>query len=256
MASLDNQLQPQVVQDENLRMGLFEHLDELRRRLFKSALALIAATVLALAFTGDLLLALQAPYGREFAVLGPTSGVVAYFRVALMAGAILASPILTYQALMFVLPALKRGEKRIVLGALPAITILFLTGTLFAWFVLIPPALGFLEGFQPTLFRPEWTADLYLGFVTTLIFWMGVAFELPLITFLLAALGFVTARRLIRGWRIAIVGICVAAALITPTVDPFNLALVAVPLFALYVLSVGLAAIAGRIRRQQPTAAA
>jgi sec-independent protein translocase protein TatC len=236
--------------DDGLRMGLFEHLDELRRRMFKAALALMAATGLAMLFTGELMLALQAPYGREFAVLGPTGGVVAYFRVALMAGAIIASPILTYQALMFVLPALKRGEKRIVLGALPAITGLFVLGTMFAWFVLIPPALGFLEGFQPTLFRPEWTADLYLGFVTTLIFWMGVAFELPLIAFLLSVLGMVTARALVRAWRIAIVGTCVAAALITPTVDPFNLALVAVPLLGLYVLSIGLAWVAGRLRRE------
>src|SRR5690606_13950938 len=100
---------------------------------------------------------LQAPYGRAFTVLGPTGGVVAYFRVALMVGAMLAIPIITYEVLMFILPGLTRKEKRLVLASIPVVTSLFIVGVAFAWFILIPPALGFLEGFQPTLFKPEWT---------------------------------------------------------------------------------------------------
>src|SRR5690606_3533943 len=124
----------------------------------------------------------------------------------------------------------------VVLMALPAITLLFAVGALFSWFVLIPPALDFLANFQSDVFIVEWTADGYLGFVTSLVFWMGVAFETPLVFFVLALLGFVTPRALIKNWRIAIVGAAVAAAIITPTVDPVNMFLVVAPLLALYVL--------------------
>jgi sec-independent protein translocase protein TatC len=237
-------------------MGLFEHLDELRKRITRAVLALVLGVILAIPLTTPVLEALQSPYGREFTVLGPTEGVIAYFRVALLLGAILSIPVSTYQVLMFVLPGLTRKEKRYLLTALPAITILFLVGAAFAWFVLVPPALGFLEGFQATIFKPEWTADLYLSFVTALIFWMGVAFQTPLIFFVLAVMGFVTARSLLRQWRVAIVGAAVAAALITPTIDPVNMTLVMGPLLVLYLLSVLLVAVGRRFSRVDDTGAA
>jgi sec-independent protein translocase protein TatC len=111
--------------------------------------------------------------------------------------------------------------------------------------------LGFLEGFQPQLFKPEWTADLYLGFVTALLFWMGVAFETPLIFFVLSILGMVTAAVLRRNWRIAVVGSAIAAAFITPTVDPVNMMLVMGPLLALYLLSIILVMIGSRFNRAE-----
>lgn len=231
--------------------GLFEHLAELRKRLFISVLALVAGTLVGILFGEPLMMYLQQPYGREFVVLGPTSGVVAYFRVALMAGGIIAAPVITYQVLMFVLPGLVAREKRMILFSLPPVMLLFLTGALFSWFVLIPPAIGFLEGFQASIFQPEWTADLYLSFVTTLVFWMGVAFETPLVFFVVALLGMVTPHMLIRNWRVAIIGALIAAALITPTVDPVNMGLVVVPLLALYALSILLVAIGARLNKRQ-----
>lgn len=232
---------------EGAQMSLFEHLDELRKRLTAAVFALVLGTLAGLLVTTPVLEYLQQPYGREFTVLGPTGGVVAYFRVALMVGGIIAIPVITYQALMFILPGLTGKEKRLLLLSIPAITALFVVGIAFAWFVLIPPALGFLEGFQPTLFKPEWTADLYLGFVTALVFWMGVAFQTPLVFFVVGLLGMVDAGMLLRNWRIAIVGAAIAAALITPTVDPVNMALVMGPLLALYILSILLVVIARRL---------
>ncbi len=231
-------------------MGIMEHLGELRKRMFIGAIALVVGTLIGILFGEPLMMYLQQPYGREFVVLGPTSGVVAYFRVALMVGGILAAPVITYQVLMFVLPGLVAREKRIVLFSLPPIMLLFLIGTLFAWFALIPPAIGFLEGFQSSVFQPEWTADLYLSFVTTLVFWMGVAFETPLVFFVVAMLGMVTPQALIKNWRVAIIGALIAAALITPTVDPVNMALVVIPLLVLYTLSILLAAIGTRLNRR------
>ncbi|NDJ59647.1 MAG: twin-arginine translocase subunit TatC [Chloroflexi bacterium] len=235
--------------DNQLRMSLLDHLGELRTRITRAGIALILGTVIGILVAGEVLLYLQEPYGDKFIMLGPTDSVVAYFRVSLMVGGILAIPMITYQFLMFVLPGLTRREKRYFLSALPAITGLFVIGALFAWFVLVPPAINFLEGFQEGLFEAQWTAERYLAFVTTLIFWMGVAFETPLVFFVLSILGMATARALLRSWRVAIVGAAVAAALITPTIDPVNMVLVMGPLLALYLLSIVLVLIGRRFSR-------
>jgi sec-independent protein translocase protein TatC len=232
-------------------MTLLQHLDELRMRITRALFGLVLGTAVGLFVATDVLKFLQEPYGREFTVLGPTGGVIAYFRVALFVGAILAIPLITYQVLMFVLPGLHPHEKRLLLLALPAIIGLFVVGVMFAWGVLIPPALGFLEGFEPTLFKPEWTADLYLSFVTALVFWMGVAFEMPLVFFVVALMGFVQAGVLLRHWRIAVVIASVAAAVITPTVDPVNMILVMGPLLGLYLISVGLVALGSAIHQRR-----
>jgi sec-independent protein translocase protein TatC len=232
-----------------LRMGLLEHLNELRMRLFRAALGLVGGTVIGFFFAGQVLDYLKAPYSERFVALGPTDPVVAYFRVALLIGAILSIPITTYQILMFILPGLTRKERGVLLRALPAITLLFIVGALFAWFLLIPPAVNFLDTFQSQLFQAQWTADRYLGFVTALIFWMGVAFEAPLIFFVLSIMGMVQARSLVKNWRFAVVGAAVAAAFITPTVDPVNMLLVMGPLMALYVLSIFLVMIGQRINQ-------
>ena len=241
---------------DGARMGLFDHLNELRVRAFRAVIALVIGTIAGIPLATPVLMELQRPYGREFTALGPTDSVVNYFRVALMIGAIISIPVTTYQILMFILPGLTRKERRYLLTALPAITGLFLIGAAFAWFLLVPPALGFLEGFQPTIFKPEWTADLYLSFVTALIFWMGVAFQTPLVFFVLAVLGIVTAGALLRQWRIAIVGAAIAAAAITPTIDPVNMGLVMGPLLARYGLSIILVAIGRRFARIDDGAAA
>lgn len=233
--------------DDELRMGFLEHLNELRYRLFRAMAALVLGTVIAIPITAPLLEYLLTPYGSELQVLGPTGGVVTYFKVALMAGAIFAVPVMTYQVLMFILPGLTRKERRYLLGSLPAITGLFLIGVAFAWFILMPPAISFLEGFQAEIFEPEWTAPQYISFVTALLFWMGVAFELPLIFFVLSLLGLVGHRVLIQNWRGAIVGASVAAAMITPTIDPVNMFLVMAPLLALYAISIVLVVIGKRM---------
>jgi len=228
-------------------MSLLEHLQELRDRLVKASIGLAIGTGIGALFAGTIFKYLLQPYGREVQILDPTGSVTNYFRVALMMGGIIAIPLITYQLLMFILPGLTNRERRIVLTALPAITLLFLVGVLFAWFMLIPPALDFLANFHSDIFTTQWTADGYLGFITSLLFWMGVAFETPLIFFVLAFLGFVNSALLRKNWRIAIVGASIVAAVITPTVDPVNMFLVMAPLLVLYLLSIVLARVGTRL---------
>ena len=130
-----------------------------------------------------------------------------------------------------------------ILGV-PFASLLFLGGVAFTWYVMLPTAVPFLTGFLgiTTQVRPS----NYFEFVTSLMFWIGVSFEMPLVVMFLARLKFVTARQLLRGWRHAVVAMAIVAAAITPTVDPVNMGLVMLPLAGLYVISIVLAALARR----------
>jgi sec-independent protein translocase protein TatC len=231
-------------------MTLIDHLLELRNRLLAAMIALVVGVVIGILITEPVFLYLMLP-GKNVGVdqllaTGPTDSIIAYLRVSLLIGATLSIPVVTYQLLMFIIPGLTKGEKRIVLASIPAVTLLFLVGVGFAWFVMVPPALDLLANFQSDIFEAMWTADRYLGFITALLFWMGVAFQTPLVFFVLALLGIVTAKTLASQWRVAIVGIAVAAAIITPTPDPINMMLVMGPLLGLYLFSIVLVFLGSR----------
>ncbi len=228
----------ETVEQLSGQMTLLEHLDELRSRLVKVALIVLAGSLIGAAFTPQLLSLLIKPYNQKLLVIGPTEGISVYFRVAIMAGLILAMPFIVYQLLMFILPGLEESERRYLWIGVPAATLLFLIGASFAWFVLIPTAIGFLSSWQTDVFIQQWQSQKYIPFVTSLVFWIGVSFETPLIIYIMAKLGIVTPQFLMQQWRFAIVIIAIMSAMITPTVDPFNMALVMLPLIALYGLSI------------------
>jgi sec-independent protein translocase protein TatC len=225
-------------------MPIMGHLRELRNVLIKCAVVLVITTLISLIFTTQILQFLIAPYGGLLETIDPTENVTTYFRVALMSGAVLAMPFLVYFIWSFIAPGLEAKEKRYVRYIVPGATFLFLLGVAFAWRIMLPAAIGFLADFEPDIFKTSWRAAAYIPFVTSLMFWIGVAFELPLIVFFLAKLKIVTAKQLLGWWRFAIVGAAIVAALITPTVDPFNMMLVMGPLVFLYFLSIALARLA------------
>lgn len=237
---MSSQLTPYDKAAEQLagQMSLLEHLEELRDRLIRSAIAVFVGTLIAATFTKQILSLLISPYGSKLQVLGPTEGIAIYFRVALTAGLVLAMPFLVYQFLMFVIPGLEENEKRYVRWGVPFASILFLVGVAFAWFILIPAAIGFLSSWQTDIFLQEWQSKQYIPFVTSLVFWIGVSFETPLILFIMTKLGIVSPQFLLRQWRFAVIIIAIMSAMITPTIDPFNMALVMLPLFALYGISI------------------
>jgi sec-independent protein translocase protein TatC len=207
-------------------------------------LVLVATTAAGVWLTPRLLALLLAPYGSALQVLGPTEGVSVYLRIALTFGAAGAFPWALGEAWGFIAPGLLPRERRYAYTIIPAAIVLFALGAAFAWFVLIPTAIRFLAGFLPDLFKVQWTSERYIPFVTALLFWVGVCFEMPLLSWFLARLRVVNARMLLKAWRHAVVAIAILAAVITPTVDPFNMGLVAVPLVILYFVSVLVAALA------------
>jgi len=229
-------------------MTLMEHLAELRERLIKSFIALAVGAVIGLVLSEQILKFLLSPYGpsKQLLVTNPLSPLTNVFVVSVTFGAILASPVVLYQILAFVFPGLLPHERRWVLIALPFGFGLFILGAAFAFFIMLPAAVGFLTSIFPSVFTVALTPDDYIPFVAGVMFWMGLAFEMPLIVFVLAKANVLNARVLVRHWRWAVVIIAVLAALITPTPDPINMSLVMVPLMLLYGLSIVLAALARR----------
>jgi sec-independent protein translocase protein TatC len=170
-------------------------------------------------------------------------------RVSLLSGFSLAFPYILFETFSFINPGLKRRERIFILISIPFAAALFLAGLAFAYKVMLPTALPFLLEFMgiKTVPRPS----NYIRFVTNLMFWIGISFQFPLIIYTLASVGLINASMLIRGWRIAFIGIAVLAAVVTPTVDPVNMGLVMLPMIVLYIISMFLAAIAQRSRRRE-----
>lgn len=227
-------------------LPLLRHINELRQRIFRALLALLATTMLSFAFSVPLIDYLTIPIGGRAALtsIEITENMAIFMRVSILSGLVLGMPAVVYQGMRFVLPGL-RGRERLwfVLGV-PLASLLFAGGVAFAWFVIIPTALPFLINFLGIYTQPR--PSNYFEFITTLMLWIGLSFEMPLIVMILAKLRFVTAGQLVRGWRYAFVAIAVAAAAITPTVDPVNMGLVMLPLAGLYILSAFLAYLVGR----------
>lgn len=233
---------------EDSRMGLMEHLAELRTRLLWIVGALLIGTVLSFLVVEQILAVIIAPVGRTLIAIGPTDTIGIFFRVGFVAGAVVAMPVMVYQIVAFIAPGLYPHEKRTLFLLMPGIMLLFCIGAWFAFKIMLPVATGFLQNFLGSVIQQEWTIDRYVGFVTRIVFWIGVFFETPLVIAFLARIGLVTGPRLLGFWRQAMVIISVIAAVITPTVDPVNMAIVMLPLIVLYFMGVGLAYILYRPR--------
>jgi len=210
----------------------------------------ISATVL---FPAGTILPVQIGVPREGIrpiFLKPTEMFFTYFWVALLAGVALSLPVLLYQIVAFIAPGLKPGEKRALYFLLPATLVFFVIGVLFAYFFMLPFALRYLLTFGGSMVQAMPSIGEYIAFVTTLLFWVGMAFETPLIVLILARLGIVNVKKLTSFRRYAYLLAFVIAAVITPTPDPVNQVMVAVPIILLYEIGIILARIAGRPRPQ------
>lgn len=233
-------------------MSILDHLNELRRRLTYVAIAILITTALSFIFADQFLEFLLEPYSRSveggaaLQTLRPTEGIETYFRVSLLSGIILAMPVILFEFWRFIRPALRKNEERYIYIFIPSALLLFGLGISFAWYVLAPAAIYFLANFMGDIFRAEWTGQEYISFVTRLLLWIGLSFQMPIIIYVIARVGLVTAATLKNQWRVAVVLIAVLAAVITPSVDPVTMLLTMAPLFTLYILSIGLAVIGER----------
>jgi len=227
-------------------MPFWDHVEELRRHLLIALIALAITTFASFLFAGEIIDILAVPVGSLDALqsIEVTENVSVFMRVSLLSGVTIAMPIILYQLLAFIMPGLKNIERRWAILIVVFGTMLFIAGAAFAFFIMLPASLSFLLEFLGVATKPRLSS--YINFITNLIFWMGIAFQFPIIVFALTKLGVVSVKTLAKGWRYALVLIAILAAMITPTVDPVNMALLMAPLFLLYLLSVLFSAIAVR----------
>lgn len=237
-------------------LTILQHLGELRVRLIVCVVALLVGTAASWAFYELIIEILVRPAGERLQTgeggnlifIEVTEGLTTSVKVSLLSGFILTFPVILYQFVMFVAPGLSGREKRYLVAFLPAMMLAFASGIAFGYFVLSPPALNFLLGLGGDVATPMIRVSNAVNLMIRLLFWMGIAFETPLVMYLLAILGVVTVRRLVRFRRFWLVISFVLAAIITPTFDPVNQVMVAVPLLVLYEVGILLARFAARKR--------
>ena len=229
------------------KLSLLQHLIELRRRLIRSVIAVLVATVASFFFAEHIFNILIAPAaGIELIYIEMTEMISTYMKVCLASGIILAMPYVVVQFILFVAPALTRREKKSVYLILPWIALMFIGGVVFGYFILIPPATNFLITFGSEIATPQIKIGNYISIVTRLLLAIGLVFEMPVITTFLARIGIISPKWLSSKRRAAIIFAFILAAIITPTFDPLNQTLVAAPLIVLYELSILLAKIVYR----------
>lgn len=235
-------------EDRDRRMSLGQHLIELRKRLFRSAIGIVLGAIAGWFVYPWVWDGLRAPVeiiaqSRENAVLnyqGITTAFDVHMQVAIYAGILISSPIWLYQIFAFLVPGLTGKEKRYTFGFVFTAIPLFLAGCVAGWFV-VPHIVILLNSFVPPEDAAIIDAKDYLGFVLKLILAVGVAFVLPVFLVLLNFVGVISGRAIVKGWRIAILMITLFTAIATPAADPFSMFLLAIPMIFLYFVAVGIA---------------
>jgi sec-independent protein translocase protein TatC len=228
-------------------MTVVEHLDELRARLIRCIIYIFGAFVAALFITKDIIVLLEKPAAAiQFQALSLEEPLVVFIKVAFYTGIALASPLVLLEISRFVSPGLTRKEKQIMMPIVVGSPALFLCGAAFAYYGLLPPMLRFFGSFGQGVTPINQRLDFYISLVSSLLLYMGLCFQLPIIIFALSFTGLVTSRHLVAIWRYALAGITLVAAVVTPDPTAFSMILVMAALSALYFLSIILLKIFGR----------
>ncbi|MFZ9147667.1 MAG: twin-arginine translocase subunit TatC, partial [Vulcanococcus sp.] len=230
-----------------VEMTLVGHLEELRSRVLRALLAVVIGAGACLLFVRPLVRLLEVPAtGIRFLQLAPGEFLLVSLKVAGYAGLTLALPYVLYEGLAFVLPGLTRREQRLVAPAVAGSAVLFLAGLAFAWWALVPAALRFLVSYGADVVEPLWSIERYLDFVLLLMVATALAFQLPVLQMLLAALGLVNAGSMLKAWRFVVMASALAGAVLTPSTDPITMLLLSGAITALYFVGVGLSRVVQR----------
>lgn len=235
---------------EESDMPFLDHLEELRWRLIYALLGILSCTILSWVFIDELvdyvLLIPAIHSGLKLQNLKPFGQLFIYFEIALVAGIVISIPNTLYQVWSFIAPALKRREKKYVLLIVAFSSVCFLSGIVFAYFVMLPMSLSFAANFGSASIENNIAIDEYFSIIISIMLAAGVIFELPMVSFFLSKLGILTPKFMRRYRRHAIVVIMILAAILTPGTDPVSQVVLAVPLFLLYEISIFVSKISQR----------
>jgi sec-independent protein translocase protein TatC len=232
---------------DEARLTFMGHLGELRSRLLRIVIALLVALPIAFLIANKIFDVLMYPVpGLQLVYTEITEMLGTYIKVTLYAAVVLTLPFIIYQMVMFIRPALTKRERNYLYVLLPSVLLSFVTGATFAYFILLPPALNFLLTFGGEIAEPMIKVGNYIAVLTKLIFWIGMCFEIPLLLYFLTKIGIVEPEWLAKYRRFAYVLAFILGAIITPTFDPVNQTLVAVPIVVLYEIGILLSKLARR----------
>lgn len=229
-------------------MSLVDHLVELRNRVFIAVFAVVPGTIVGYIFSDSIIHILKAPLpnkGEALITLGLTEPFLIHLQVAVTAGVILAMPVILYEFWKYISPGLTASERKTARPWVPLALFFFLIGVGVAYFIL-PYASGFLYGFQTADIKLMLTADAYFGFVTTLFIAFGLVMEFPILLVLLSKVGIVSSKLLRSSRRMAILGITIFSAVITPGADIVSPVVMAVTMYGLYEASIVMIRLGGK----------
>lgn len=231
---------------DEVEMSLFDHLEELRLRIFYSIIAAVIGMVGCFFAVKPIVQLLEIPaQGVKFLQLAPGEYFFVSLKVAGYSGLLLASPFILYQITQFVLPGLTRRERRLLGPVFLGSTVLFLVGLVFAYVALIPAALKFFISYGAEVVEQLWSIDRYFEFVLLLMFCTALAFQIPVIQGVLGALKIVSSRQMLAGWRYVILGAAILGAVLTPSTDPLTQSLLGGAVVGLYFAGVGIVKLLG-----------
>ena len=245
--------------NENEKLPLTEHLDELRKRLIRCFIAVIIGFAISYCFKEDLFKILTYPlihvmkHGETLIFTGLAEAFLTYLEISLFSGIILAIPYIFYQFWMFIAPGLYKNERRWMLPVIILSTLFFIGGALFAYFLVFPFGFKFLLGFANNTIRALPSMSAYLSFATKILLAFGVVFELPIVITILARLGLVSVEGLKRYRKYAILVAFILGALLTPP-EVLTQTMLAIPLVVLYEISIISAKIFGRKKKKSEDA--
>jgi len=220
---------------DEVEMSIFEHLEELRMRIFYSLIAVVVAIISCFVVIKPIVKFLEIPaLGVKFLQLAPGEYFFVTIKVAAYSGLLLASPFILYQIVKFVLPGLTIRERKFLGPIFLGSTVLFILGLVFADLAIVPAALKFFIGYGSEVVEQAWSIEKYFEFVLLLMFSTALAFQIPILQLLLGIVGIVTSQQMLSGWRYVLLGSAVLGAVLTPSTDPLTQSLLGGEVVALY----------------------
>jgi len=222
-------------------MPFTDHLEELRQRILNSIFATLICIFFSFLVIKPLIQFLEIPAKNiRLLQLSPGEFLFVAIKVAGYSGLIVALPYILYQVILFVSPGLTEKEKRLIFPAFLGSGILFFLGLFFSWWILVPAAISFFIKFGADIVEPIWSIEKYFDFVLLLMSSTALAFQLPVLQFILGSLGIVTTQKMLSNWRLVVISSSILSAIITPSTDPLTMSLLSISIVFLFFIGTGL----------------
>ena len=234
---------------DDKEMSFNDHLEELRQRILNSIYSVLICIFFSFIVIKPLISFIEIP-AKDITLLQLSPGEFLFvaIKVAGYSGIIISLPYIVYQITLFIIPGLTKKEQRFLIPAIAGSGLLFFVGLLFSWWILVPAAISFFIKFGSEIVEPIWSIERYFDFVLLLMASTAVAFQLPVLQFILGSLGIITADKMISNWRIVVLSSAILSAIITPSTDPLTMSLLSVSIVLLFFIGVGLTYLSESLR--------